>query len=143
MTEGMKQELEKRGFEVSVYDYSTLENNEIVDNGTADMKAKFDLSIIVANVSTGSNYTSRRIDWIPFLAADCPWYVKDIPTMFISFCNPHHMIDVPFISTFINAYSANSQCIRTTVEKMTGEGGFEGINPSDVWCGNVWCAKEY
>lgn len=143
VTEGMKQELEKRGFEVSVYDYSTLENNEIVDNGTADMKAKFDLSIIVANVSTGSNYTSRRIDWIPFLAADCPWYVKDIPTMFISFCNPHHMIDVPFISTFINAYSANSQCIRTTVEKMTGEGGFEGINPSDVWCGNVWCAKEY
>lgn len=143
VTDLLKQELEEKGFDVAVYDYATFEDREIVDNGLADMKAKFDLSIVVANIPTGSNYTSRRIDWIPFLAANCPWYVKDIPTMFISFCNPHHMVDVPFISTFINAYSANRYCVKACVEKIVGESEFKGISPTDVWCGEIWGAKTY
>ena len=92
--------LEKECFEVSLYDYATLERGEIFTAGVEDMRAKFDLSIVAANVSTGSNYTTRRIDWITLMAANEPWYTREIPTLFISFCNPYHMIDVSFISTF-------------------------------------------
>lgn len=143
VTESLKRELEAAGFSVHIYDYKTLENCEIASDGIAAMKEKFDLSIVAANIPTGSNYTTRRLDWVPFLAADCPWYVKDIPTMFISFCNPHHMADASHISTFINAYTANDFCVRACVEKMIGKSSFTGINPTDVWCDNLWGARHY
>jgi len=104
------------------------------------MKEKFDLSLVVANVATGSNYTTRRIDWISLMAANEPWYMKDIPTMFMSFCSPYHMIDVPFISTFVNCYSSSTFCVEAAVEKLTGKSGFEGVSPVDPWC-NAWGAK--
>ena len=104
------------------------------------MKEKFDLSIVAANVATGSNYTTRRLDWISLMAANEPWYVKEIPTLFISFCNPYHMIDVPFISTFINCYSSSSYCVDAVVSKLVGKDGFVGVSPVDPWCG-AWGAK--
>ena len=117
-----------------------MERGEIFTSGVADMKEKFDLSIVVGNVSTGSNYTTRRLDWIPLMAANEPWYIKDIPTMFVSFCNPYHMIDVPFISTFVNCYSANIAAVSAFVERIMGRAQFEGTSPIDPWCG-AWGAK--
>ena len=137
----LKQALENAGFEVSLYDYKTLEHMEIFTSGVADMKKKFDLSLVVANVQTGSNNTSRRIDWITLMAANEPWYTREIPTMFISFANPYHLIDVPFISTFINCYTANQETIECCVEKLLGKSEFKGKSPVDVTCGNVWGAK--
>ncbi len=140
VTRTLKDALERAGFSVSLYDYATMERGEIFTSGVADMKEKFDLSIVAANVATGSNYTSRRLDWISLMAANEPWYMKDIPTMFLSFCNPYHMVDVPFISTFINCYSSNRFCVDAAVEKMTGKSSFMGSSPVDPWC-NAWGAK--
>lgn len=137
----LKAALEKAGFEVALYDYATMERGEIFTSGAADMKGKFDLSIVAANVATGSNYTTRRLDWIPLMAANEPWYGKDIPTLFLSFCNPYHMIDVPFISTFVNCYSSNRFCVEAVVDKLTGAAPFEGVSPVDPWCGGVWGAR--
>ncbi len=140
ITEPLKEALEKAGFEVSLYDYASMERGEIFFCGAEDMKKKFDLSIVAANVATGSNYTSRRLDWIPLMAANEPWYMKDIPTLFISFCSPYHMIDVPFISTFINCYSSSRFCVEAAVDKLTGKSSFKGISPVDPWCG-AWGAS--
>ena len=140
VTRTLKAALVRAGFTVSLYDYATMERGEIFTSGVADMKEKFDLSIVVANVATGSNYTSRRLDWISLMAANEPWYMKDIPTMFLSFCNPYHMIDVPFISTFINCYSSNRFCVESAVDKLTGKSPFIGISPVDPWC-SAWGAK--
>lgn len=136
----LKAELEKAGFSVALYDYATMEHGEIFTCGVANMKAKFDLSIIAANVSTGSNYTTRRLDWIALMAANEPWYIKDIPTLFLSFCNPYHMVDIPFVSTFVNCYSSSRFCVKAAVEKLTGGSAFKGSSPVDPWCG-VWGAK--
>lgn len=141
ITEILKQQLQTAGFEVALYDYQTMEHGEIFTAGVEDMRKKFDLSIVAANIPTGSNNTTRRVDWITFMAANEPWYVKEIPTMFISFCNPYHMFDVPFISTFINCYSSNSYCVEAVVEKLLGKSGFTGKSPVDPWCDNVWGAK--
>jgi beta-N-acetylhexosaminidase len=137
----LKEELEKTGFQVSLYDYETLEHGEIFTSGVADLKKKFDLSMVAANVPTGSNNTSRRVDWVTLMAADEPWYTREIPTMFISFCNPYHMVDVPFISTFVNCYSSNPACVEEAVRKLTGQSPFRGKSPVDPWCGGIWGAK--
>ena len=141
ITMPLKEALEKEGFEVALYDYATMERGEIFTAGAADMKAKFDLSIVAANVATGSNNTTRRLDWITLMAANEPWYTREIPTMFLSFCNPYHMIDVPFISTFVNCYSSNQFCVGAAVEKLRGRSEFKGVSPVDPWCGDVWGAK--
>lgn len=133
----LKAALEKEGFEVALYDYATMEHGEIFYCGVDMMKAKFDLSIVAANVSTGSNHTTRRLDWISLMAANEPWYGKDIPTLFISFCNPYHMIDIPFMDCFINAYSSNEFCVEATVEKLVGKSEFVGKNPVDPYCGGA------
>ena len=133
----LKAALEKEGFEVALYDYATMEHGEIFYCGVDMMKAKFDLSVVAANVSTGSNHTTRRLDWISLMAANEPWYGKDIPTLFISFCNPYHMIDVPFMDCFINAYSSNEFCVEATVEKLVGKSEFVGKNPVDPYCGGA------
>ncbi|MHB8128011.1 MAG: glycoside hydrolase family 3 protein [Mobilitalea sp.] len=134
VTENLKNALENEGFAVAVYDYHTIENGEIFTSGVTDMKEKFDLSIVAANVSTSSNHTTRRLDWIPLMAADEPWYTKDIPTLFLSFCNPYHMIDVPFIGCFINCYASNSFCVDAVVSKLVGKSEFTGISPIDPYC---------
>ena len=136
----LKEALERAGFTVSLYDYATMEKGEIFTCGVADMREKFDLSVVAANVATGSNYTTRRLDWIPLMAANEPWYVKDIPTLFLSFCSPYHMIDVSFISTFVNCYSSSRFCVDAAVEKLTGKSEFRGISPVDPWC-DAWGAK--
>lgn len=137
----LKAALEREGFEVALYDYATMEHGEIYTSGVEDMRRKFDLSIVAANVPTGSNNTTRRVDWITLMAANEPWYMKEIPTMFISFCNPYHMIDVPFISTFVNCYSSSRFCVDAAVEKLMGRSEFKGVSPVDPWCGGIWGAK--
>ena len=141
VTNTLKAALEEKGFTVFLYDYDTLEHGEIFDAGVSDMRAKFDLAVVAANIPTGSNNTSRRVDWVTLMAADEPWYTREIPTLFISFCNPYHMIDVPFISTFVNCYSSSRHCVKAAVEKLTGNSEFFGVSPIDPWCGGIWGAR--
>lgn len=139
IAEAFKSALERAGFEVSCYDYQTLEHGEVFHCGVEDMKAKIDLSIVAANVANASNYTTRRLDWVNLMAADSPWYVRDIPTLFVSFANPYHLVDVPFIQTFINCYTSNEHCVTACVEKLIGKSGFWGKSPVDPFC-NMWGA---
>ena len=94
----------------------------------------------MANVETASNQTTVRLDWVHLMAADAPWFVKDIPTMFISLANPYHLVDVPMIKTFINGYSSSEYIVDAVIEKITGKSEFKGISPVDPFC-NVWGAR--
>ena len=139
-TYSIKDKLEKKGFLVDVYNDENLDFREIFNGGIEDLKSKYDLVLYVANVETASNQTTVRIDWIHLMAANAPWFVKDIPTMFISLANPYHLVDVPMIKTFINGYSASEYVIDSVVEKITGESEFKGVNPVDPFC-NIWGAR--
>ena len=136
----VKENLENQGFEVDVFDNKNLDFREIFNGGINELKNKYDLIIYVANVETASNQTTVRLDWIHLMAANAPWFVKDIPTMFISLANPYHLLDVPMIKTFVNAYSASEYVVDAVVEKITGESEFKGVNPVDPFC-NVWGAR--
>ena len=70
------------------------------------------------------------------MAADAPWFLRDIPTVFVSMANPYHLFDVPDISTFVNAYTGNPASITAVIDKLMGREPFNGISPIDPFCGD-------
>ena len=144
MTGGFKEEgsqlslqtlLEEEGFNVEVYDYDHLNFYEIFETGVSYLKDKYDLVIYLADFDTASNNTVRRIEWIKLMAADAPWFVQDIPTVFISMANPYHLFDVPMVKTYINCYSNNDASLKSVVRKLVGKEEFTGVSPVDAFCG--------
>lgn len=136
----VKERLEKEGFEVTLFDYTRPDFFEMFEGGVADIKSKFDLAIYVACLDTASNQSVRRIDWVHLMAADAPWFVNEVPAMFISIANPYHLLDAPMVRTFINAYTPSDAVVEQVIEKIMGRSEFKGVNPVDPFC-NVWGAK--
>ncbi len=135
-----KEKLEREGFEVTLFDYSRPDFQEMFEGGVADIKGKFDLAVYVACLDTASNQSVRRIDWVHLMAADAPWFLNDVPAMFISIANPYHLVDVPMIRTFINAYTPTEEVVDQVIEKIMGRSEFKGISPVDPFCG-IWGAE--
>ncbi len=136
----VKERLEKEGFEVTLFDYARPDFFEMFEGGVADIKSKFDLAVYVACLDTASNQSVRRIDWVHLMAADAPWFVNEVPAMFISIANPYHLLDAPMVRTFINAYTPSDAVVEQVIEKIMGRSEFKGVNPVDPFC-NVWGAK--
>lgn len=135
VTAKFKQKLEEKGFKVTVFDRKKLNFKEVFEGGVQYEKNRFDLAFYVANVETASNQTTTRLDWIHLMAADAPWFMKDIPTVFVSTCNPYHLFDIPMVSTYINAYTGNEVTIDALLRKMMGKEDFTGKSPVDPFCG--------
>lgn len=137
VTDIFKQKLTDLGFEVSLFDRQHLDFHEVFEEGVSDLEKKFDLALYVANVETASNQTTTRLDWIHLMAADAPWFLRSIPTVFVSTANPYHLFDVPAISTYINAYTGNPASIDAVIRKLNGQEDFQGVSPVDPFCGQL------
>lgn len=97
--------------------------------------SKYDLIIHVADVS-GTMMSFQRILWGNTKGtADLPWYVHEIPTIFVSVCCPFHLADVPQVQTYINCYDKREDTLEALVEKLTGNSEFTGVSPVDAFCG--------
>lgn len=128
--------LEAAGFEVNLFDNKQLDFQEVFEAGVEDLGNKFDLALYVANVETASNQTTVRLDWNHLMAANAPWYEKDLPTIFVSTANPYHLFDIPYVSTFINAYTGNPETVEAVIQKLLGKEPFKGKSPIDPFCGD-------
>ena len=128
-----KQLLEKEGFEVTtfvpapMFEGKTPRQDEVTKG--------YDYIIYLANMSTKSNQTTVRIEWQQPMGANCPHYVNSVPTIFISVENPYHLLDVPRVKTFINAYNSNDYVLDAIIDKIMGRSEFKGKNPVDPFCG--------
>ena len=49
--------------------------------------------------------------------------------------NPFHLIDVPMVPTYINAYNGNDVSLDLVIEKIMGKSEFKGVSPVDAFCG--------
>ncbi|MBP1756576.1 MAG: Nag3, partial [Firmicutes bacterium] len=134
----VKEALEKEGFAVDVFQAS--QGYEGMQRRYQDTVEQYDLMIYVGNMATKSNQTTVRIEWAQPMGADCPIYQSVIPTIFISFANPYHLLDVPRIRTYINAYKFKESNINAVIDKLLGRSEFKGITPVDPFCGR-WDAK--
>ncbi|WP_018750144.1 glycoside hydrolase family 3 protein [Paenibacillus sanguinis] len=133
------QSLEEEGFQVDTFDaqiHSDLFRKKMI----AEIREQYDLVLYFANIKTASNQTTVRINWLPPMGLDTPWFVHEIPTIFVSVANPYHLQDVPMIKTYINAYTANEFNPKKIVEKMVGKSEFKGKNPIDPFC-SYWDTK--
>ena len=145
--EEIKELLEQEGFEVEIYEspidkIMKLPKEEILmklldvysqKRPIAELTGKYDLIINVANV--GAN-THQRIEWTMAKGTpDMPFYVHEIPTIFVSVLSPFHLADVPQVQTYINTYDSKDYTLKLLVEKMLGRSEFTGVSPVDAYCG--------
>ena len=144
----LKAELEAQGFEVEIHEspmdkianLSPEEQMKSIMSAYAakrpikELTDKYDLIINVANVKPGE--VVQRMTWNALKGTpDIPFYVHEIPTIFVSVNYPFHLADVPQVKTYINAYDGNKGTIEVLVEKLMGKSEFKGIDPVDSYCG--------
>lgn len=130
--------LEKEGFHVTVFESAKSAEGRLAP--TTAVVGKYDAIVYIAKIVTKSNQTSVRIEWDQPLGNNAPTFFHDIPTIFVSLANPYHLIDVPRIKTFINAYTPNIQVVEAVVKKLMGKSEFKGKSPVDPFCGK-WDTK--
>ncbi|QEH08107.1 beta-hexosaminidase [Histophilus somni] len=146
-TEILKEKLEEKGFTVSIYtspmdnilkmsdedQVKTIRNEYSQKRPITTLTDHYDLIINVANVQMS---TVQRIVWQATKGTpDIPFYVHEVPTIFVSVQCPFHLVDVPQVKTYINAYDGKEPTIELLVEKLMGNSEFKGISPVDAFCG--------
>lgn len=143
----LKQILSEKGFEVEKYispeeELKGLSQEEKIKNIAGiyaakrpikDLIEKYDLIINIANVNPG---TVQRIIWPASKGTpDIPFYIHEIPTVFISVQCPFHLADVPQVKTYINTYDGKQETLEILVDKLMGLSEFKGVSPIDAYCG--------
>ncbi|TPV50314.1 glycosyl hydrolase [Pseudarthrobacter phenanthrenivorans] len=140
----VKEELEAAGFEVHLF--KTADQREaagetgvnfmsvISEEATGDYADKYDAAFVFANVKGFAQEAAIRIKWSTPMAAEIPWYVTEVPTVFVSLNQPNHLIDVPMVKTAIHAHAGSREAIRATIEKIQGKSEFQGTFNENVFC---------
>jgi len=134
----LQEQLEAEGFAVEVH-CENSGDTPLRLNGAA-LRDRCDLILYAANLNSISNKTVTRLDWGNSMGKDAPCHIREVPTIFISFGNPYHLVDVPRIQTFINAYKFNRPVVAALMDKLMGRSAFAGKSPVDPFCG-FWDAK--
>lgn len=145
--EQTKELLEKEGFEVEIYKSQMDKIMELPPQEMAaaimnvyaqkrpisELTDKYDLIINIASVPPG---VVQRINWTSSKGTpDIPFYVNEIPTIFVSTDCPFLLADVPQVKTYINAYDSKEYTLSALVDKFMGRSEFKGVSPVDAFCG--------
>ncbi|MBP3489661.1 MAG: glycosyl hydrolase family 3 [Roseburia sp.] len=142
----LAEELEKQGFEVTVYRLNPLKylspkgvngKKALAETTIQEFTSTYDAVIVLANVSSFSTTNERSLHWTIPMGPEIPWYASELPTIAISVAHPFHLLDIPMVPTYINTYNGSREALRQTVEKLTGKSQFIGKSPVDAYCG-MW-----
>lgn len=143
----MKELLEKEGFTVTIWqsledqvkDLPPEKRRAAVANVYAqkrpisELTDNYDLIINMARVVPN---TDQRIQWPASKGTpDIPFYIHEVPTIFVSVNSPFHLADVPQVQTYINCYDDQQDTLEALVDKMLGRSEFKGQSPVDAFCG--------
>lgn len=142
-------ELTARGYAVELYESLTdrLEGMSAEEGAKLVMSAyqnkapiaaltdNYDMVVSVAEVS-GLMQPTERVYWPASKGTpDIPWYVHELPVVFISLACPYHLADVPQVKTFVNAYDNHDHTVKAVIDKLEGRSEFTGVPSTDVFCG--------
>ena len=133
--EKIKAELEQRGFEVTLNDGSSRAKGR-----TLQYRQEVDAALVFADVVGYGAENNYRIRWKVAMSTDCPWYVHEVPTVFVSLNYTTHLHDATMVKCYINAYHNNDEIIKQVIDKIMGESEFKGSYNELVWAGK-WQAK--
>ncbi len=118
--------LEEKGFAVDAQEMDKKGKTE-------EFRAKYDACLVVLDVIGFAQSNSLRVRWK--LPAYQPWYVSEVPTIFLSLNLTNHLVDVPMAKTYVNAYLDSQEAMEAAVEKLMGKSPFHGKYHENVFCG--------
>lgn len=143
----LKELLEAEGFQVEIWESpmdkvmklpkeemaKAMANVYAAKRPIAELTDNYDLIINIANVNPN---TDQRVQWPASKGTpDIPFYVNEVPTIFVSVKCPFHLADVPQVKTYINTYDDNAVTLEALVQKLVGKSEFKGVSPVDAFCG--------
>lgn len=143
----LKDLLEAEGFQVEIWESpmdkvmklpkeemaKAMANVYAAKRPIADLTDNYDLIINIANVNPN---TDQRVQWPASKGTpDIPFYVNEVPTIFVSVKCPFHLADVPQVKTYINTYDDSAITLEALVQKLVGKSEFKGVSPVDAFCG--------
>ena len=139
------EELEAAGFEVSTEpDYYELEmasqnkgnrGRMMAKRSMEKMREQYDLCLVAISMKGYAQSNNTRVVYSVGHSYEIPWYVHELPTVCVSLNYTNHLIDVPMMKTFVNAYAPTREYIHALVQKLTGQSPFKGRYNDLVWCG--------
>ena len=144
----MIDELQSAGFEVTapkdMYEMDMEGNPDMArlmaKPSMKEIREKYDLCLMVIHMRGYAQTNNNRLVYSMGHSQEAPWYVRELPTVCVSLNYTNHLIDVPMMKTFINAYAPTKEYIHALVEKLTGRSPFKGLHDDLVFCGR-WEAR--
>lgn len=144
----IRTELEKMGYDVhlhdSYYDLTLAEGitkdtmfRSVLIGKVEEFKKKYDAVFVFVNMKGYAQANNVRLEWSVKHSVEIPWYVREVPTVFISLNYTNHLLDIPMAKTYINAYAPTDEVIAQTIEKIAGKSDFKGHFEESVFC-NRW-----
>ena len=70
--------------------------------------------LVFADVVGYGAENNYRIKWKTAMSNEVPWYVHEVPTVFVSLNFTTHLTDVPMVKAYINAYKDDKITIKAT-----------------------------
>lgn len=141
VAEALRDRLNALGFQAELF-VSPLKNVDKLrsaydyKSAIGEFTEKYDLVITIADVPPMG--VTQRLSWdTPKGGFEVPWYVNELPVIFVSVCSPFHLADVPQIKNLVNCYDAQPNTLDALVQKLTGQSPFLGKSPVDVFCGKI------
>lgn len=142
--EVIREELESAGFNVDMHEsFLDLEFKEskpenkfkaMICGKTEEFREKYDAVLMFINMKGYAQENVVRLRWAMGHSNEIPWFVREVPTVCISLNYTTHLIDVPMMKTFINAYAPTRAVIKETINKIKGESEFLGKYNDTVFC---------
>ena len=138
LAQDLKDRLKEQGFTADIFEFplkrakgsSAYDYKESIEQ----FKRTYDLVLTIANCASFG--VTQRLSWdTPKGGFEVPWYVYEVPVIFISFNSPFHLADVPAVKTMINCYDAQENTLAALVDKLMGKSQFMENSPVDVYCG--------
>lgn len=156
----LKKYLEARGHEVEIWQSTeerimqlpesergaAIANVYAQKQPISNLTDKYDLIINVSDVNSGG--TIQRTIWPASKGTpDIPFYVHEVPTIFVSVQNPFDLADVPQVGTYINTYDGMDVTMELLAAKLAGESEFKGVSPvnamTDLVDTSIWRESNY
>ena len=141
----IKEELENAGFSVDVcpsfYDLevkngvSFMNMIEMMNKGKIeDFKKNHDFCLMIINTKGYAQENEVRLRYSMNHSKEMPWYNEEIPTIAVSLNYTNHLLDIPNVHTYINAYGSDKEIVKLLIQKMIGNDEFLGKFEENVFC---------
>lgn len=105
-----------------------------------EFKRKYDVVFTFINVSGYGQANNVRMELSVKHSTEYPWYIREVPSIFVSLNYTNHLIDIPMAKTFINAYAPTEPVVEHLLRKISGDEPFEGHYEEQVFC-DRWDAR--